>query len=41
MAREKRIAIYTFVLGGDVGDAKYRELEAMSLDAGGKCCRGS
>ena len=41
MARERRIAIYTFALGGDVGDAKYRELEAMSLDAGGKCCRGS
>ena len=41
MARERRIAVYTFVLGGDVGDAKYRELEAMSLDAGGKCCRGS
>ena len=41
MARERRIAIYTLVLGGDVSDAKYRELEAMSLDAGGKCCRGS
>ena len=41
MARERRIAVYTFVLGGDVSDAKYRELEAMSLDAGGKCCRGS
>lgn len=41
MARERRIAIYTFVLGGDVSDAKYKELEAMSLDAGGKCCRGS
>ncbi len=41
MARERRIAIYTFALGGDVGDAKYKELEAMSLDAGGKCCRGS
>ena len=41
MARERRIAIYTFVLGGDVSDAKYKELEAMSLDAGGKCCRDS
>ena len=41
MARERRIAIYTFVLGGDVSDAKYRELEAMSLDTGGKCYRGS
>ena len=41
MARERRIAVYTFVLGGDVSDAKYGELEAMSLDAGGKCCRGS
>ena len=41
MARERRIAIYTFVLGGDVSGAKYRELEAMSLDTGGKCCRGS
>ena len=41
MAKERRIAIYTFVLGGDVSDAKYKELEAMSLDTGGKCCRGS
>lgn len=41
MARERRIAIYTFVLGGDVSDAKYKELEAMSLDTGGKCYRGS
>ena len=41
MARERRIAIYTFVLGGDVSNAKYRELEAMSLDTGGKCYRGS
>ena len=41
MAKERRIAIYTFVLGGDVSDAKYKELEAMSLDTGGKCYRGS
>ena len=41
MARERRIAIYTFVLGGDVSDAKYKELEAMSLDTGGKCYRDS
>ena len=41
MARERRIAIYTFVLGGDVSDAKYKELEAMSLNTGGKCYRGS
>ena len=41
MAKERRIAIYTFVLGNDVSDAKYRELEAMSLDTGGKCYRGS
>ena len=41
MARERRIAIYTFVLGGDVSDAKYKELETMSLDTGGKCYRGS
>ena len=41
MAKERRISIYTFVLGGDVSDAKYKELEAMSLDAGGKCYRGS
>lgn len=41
MAKERRIAIYTFVLGGDVSDAKYKELEAMSLNTGGKCYRGS
>ena len=41
MARERRIAIYTFVLGGDVSNAKYKELEAMSLDTGGKCYRDS
>ncbi len=41
MAKERRIAIYTFALGGDVSDAKYKELEAMSLDTGGKCYRGS
>ena len=41
MAKERRIAIYTFVLGGDVSDAKYKELETMSLNTGGKCYRGS
>lgn len=41
IAAKRGIAIYSFVLGSDCGEAKFKELESMSAATGGKCYRGA